>query len=388
MKTVCKTNECVGCMACIASCKKNAITLQDNMVSLNALIDIEKCVSCGVCEKVCQINNPIEKRPPLHWYEGWASNEEIRMTSTSGGYATAIMSSFVDAGGVVCSCGYENGQFIFQLATDKEQVRKFAGSKYVKSTPKDAYGLVKNSLKQGKKVLFVGLPCQVAGIYNSLSKELQANLYTIDIICHGTPSVSLFRKFLLDEGIELENIQELKFRCKPGFTDTNEYNTLVPSGSIDAYTYTFLKQVNYTQNCYSCAYSTTDRISDLTLGDSWGSLNVEEKCRGISLALCQTSKGIELLQQASIVLNEADIEKAINANSQLRHAAIIPKIRNEFFERILKGENYNSVARKCFPKVFLKQRIKELLAKLKLISQKESQYRIKYVRKWGVSSKL
>lgn len=39
MKTVCTTNQCAGCMACVDICPKSAITVQDNLDSYNALID-------------------------------------------------------------------------------------------------------------------------------------------------------------------------------------------------------------------------------------------------------------------------------------------------------------------------------------------------------------
>lgn len=52
--------------------------------------------------------------------------------------------------------------------------------------------------------------------------------------------------------------------------------------------------------------------------------------QGISLALCQTKKGEDLLNIANLELFEVDIEKAILANKQLRHPSIAPKQRKNF----------------------------------------------------------
>ena len=51
MKTVCENDKCTGCMACIDKCPKNAIIIKDTMVAYNAVINENKCISCGLCEK-------------------------------------------------------------------------------------------------------------------------------------------------------------------------------------------------------------------------------------------------------------------------------------------------------------------------------------------------
>ena len=77
--------------------------------------------------------------------------------------------------------------------------QKFVGSKYVKSNPIGIYSKIEEHLKAKEKVLFIGLPCQVAGLKNyikRLDKSFQDNLYTVDLICHGTPSPRLLEQFL------------------------------------------------------------------------------------------------------------------------------------------------------------------------------------------------
>ena len=69
MRTVCRENSCTGCMACIGKCTKNAITIKDSMVAYNAVIDEDKCINCGMCEKVCPNNQVVEKRKPIDWKE-------------------------------------------------------------------------------------------------------------------------------------------------------------------------------------------------------------------------------------------------------------------------------------------------------------------------------
>lgn len=203
MKTVCKLNQCAGCMACIEICPNNAINIYISLKTYNAVIDENRCVNCNSCYKVCQECNLPKLNPPLLWREGWAKDSDIRLSSSSGGIATAIEQNFVKQGGVVCSCVFENGSFIFSDEDTEENIKKFTGSKYVKSNPIGIYKKMLQLLKNGRKVLFVGLPCQIAAAQNFIGDR--ENFYTIDLICHGTPSPKILEAFLNDKELDLKN---------------------------------------------------------------------------------------------------------------------------------------------------------------------------------------
>lgn len=373
MRTVCRDNSCTGCMACIGKCKKNAITIKDSIVAYNAVIDEDKCVNCGMCEKVCPNNQAVEKRKPIDWKEGWAS-ENIRECSSSGGAASAMMKYFVENGGYVAACLFKQGEFVFEITNHVEELINFAGSKYVKSNPIGIYAKVIEKLKSGNKVLFIGLPCQVAAVKNSIAmlpSEIKENLYTVDLICHGSPSPRILSMALEEKGIDIKKLTKIRFRNKTNFGLSSQdggqgYKTLTPAGVQDMYTYAFLTSLDYTENCYSCQYATIERVADVTIGDSWGSdLPQQEQGKGVSLLLCQTDKGVNLVKNSGILLKKVDIDKAIEANHQLRHPSVAPNIREVFFAGLDKGF-YKSVSR-CAPKVYYKQKTKEILIRLKVI---------------------
>ena len=131
MKTVCPGNQCAGCMACIDVCPKNAIAIKDGLSAYNAVIDEDKCIDCNLCHKVCQVNHPQPASAPLQWAQGWAINEELRGTCSSGGLATAVLAGFVENGGVICACEFRDGRFTFGFARSAEELARFSGSKYV-----------------------------------------------------------------------------------------------------------------------------------------------------------------------------------------------------------------------------------------------------------------
>lgn len=367
MNTVCKKDLCNGCMACINVCNKGAISIKDTLDSYNAVIDENNCVHCNRCTQICPRNTASEFRKPQMWIQGWAKEKNIREKSSSGGYATAIMSAFAEReNGYVVSCVFSNGEFVFKVAESAKECSQFTGSKYIKSNPANAYKHVKELLKRNKKVLFLGLPCQVAGIKNYIGKNLEDNLYTIDLICHGTPSPKLLERYLKESyKKDLNNFKSITFRKKSNFDLCEQGIRLTPSSIQDRYTIAFLDSLDYTENCYSCEYARTERIADVSLGDSWATrLPDEEIQMGVSLALCQTNKGKYLLDIANIEQFPVDIEASISANKQLQRPSVAPRQRVSFFYRVKTSLKFSDAVLLAYPKKCLKQDIKLVLYRL------------------------
>lgn len=371
MKTVCELNKCTGCMGCADVCAKAAITVHIDIETCNAEIDDTKCIDCGACSRVCQVNNPVVLKKPVSWYQGWSRDETTRENCASGGFATEISRAFISQGGIVFTCVFENGNFIYSAIETLEDLTKMAGSKYIKSNPAGMYKAVRKRLLAGEKVLLIGLPCHIAGAQNFLTDKLKENLYTVDLICHGSPAPQLLKLFLKEHKIELNSISAIRFRQKDHFQveskEANDYNTVGTKGVLDSYMIGFLCGLFYTENCYECKYAQLNRVSDITIGDSWGSeLPIEEQKRGISLALCQTKKGEHILKMSNIELQAVDLNLAQQHNHQLVTPTIIPKQRNIFFEGICANKSFDSMIWKtCFVKS-VKQEIKKGLIRLKI----------------------
>ena len=367
-KYVCEPNQCAACGACIDICKKEAITLIDELKYINAVIDAEKCVNCNACHTVCPNNQPVTFRKQIAWYQGWSLDANQRRESSSGGFAIELGKQFIRFGGVVCSCLFEKGEFVFRLAKKEEEINLFRGSKYVKSNPKGIYKEIKMQLKNGNKVLFIGLPCQVAAVINYVGTKLREKLFTVDLICHGTPSSMLLSLYLKQHGILEKDIKHIAFR-----SENNTFNLQVNNQNFedpriqDRYTMAFLSSLTYTENCYSCKYAQKKRISDITIGDAWGSdLADEEIKNGISLILCQTEKGIQLVNNLPFHVESVDLDKAVSHNHQLCYPSQAPEMRDFFFDEIKKEKEFDLLVAKIYPKVCIKQDIKKIMKKFKL----------------------
>ena len=365
MTTVCKENKCNGCMACIDKCPKNCISIHDNIYAYNAVKNMDVCINCGQCEKVCPNNAKPKLFKSIDWKQGWAERS-IRKSASSGGAASAIMKAFIESGGYVASCLFRQGQFVFDIANDPKIVEKFAGSKYVKSNPGGIYKKIQERLKTDK-VLFVGLPCQVAGLKNFISNQAtKEHLYTIDLICHGTPSPKILEQFLREYGYKLSELKNINFRNKSNFGITSKNISRLEKGR-DPYLISFLNSVDYTENCYSCQFATRDRVSDMTLGDSWGTELKNEEGKGISLLLVQSDRGKELLAMSSLELKEVEYEKAVRSNHQLNHASVLKPEREVFLKMITTGSTVKQATNKTLPKEVLKQKVKYMLTRIGLL---------------------
>lgn len=358
MKTVCEVNQCNGCMVCLEKCHRNAITIRDDLKAFNAVIDEKRCVNCGVCTKVCPRLNDNEGVRPQWWYQGWADSE-VRSSSSSGGVASAIIRAFIKQGGYVASCLFNDGKFEFQVTNEINVARRFAGSKYVKSNPVGIYGKIQRLLSNNEKVLFIGLPCQVAAVKRYVKES--SNLFTADLICHGTPSPLLLKKCLREYGYDIDELADIEFRIKNLYEINRNGKPITPFHTMDNYLIAFLHSYDYTENCYSCDFAKLNRVSDITLGDSWGTELKGEVKNGVSLILCQSKKGKELIEGAKLKLLAVDIENAISHNEQLNRPSYRSASRDKFFSNLEKYNNFGIALIKTAPVTVVKEKAKSIV---------------------------
>ena len=209
--------DCCGCSACAQRCPKQCISMtEDEEGFLYPQVDTSKCVDCHLCEKVCPVINQDEARTPLKVYAAKNSDDEIRLKSSSGGIFTLLAEQTIKDGGVVFGARYDKGWNVVHGYTETiEGLAAFRGSKYVQSNIKRSFFEVKRFLESGRKVLFSGTPCHVAGLKLFLRKEYD-NLLTLEIACHGVPSPKVWHNYLteLTDLNKISIIKSINFRDK------------------------------------------------------------------------------------------------------------------------------------------------------------------------------
>lgn len=332
MDVICNEKHCTGCAACMNRCPKQCIEMRsDNKLGhLHPVIDHERCIDCGACQNVCPANNPLELRRPITAYAGWDKAESEYVSSTSGGAASAFARFIIRQGGVVYGCAMLPNIEVKHIRVDKlDDIDKLKGSKYVQSTIGTIYHSVREDLSQGRKVLFIGTPCQVAGVKSYIGAKNADNLYTADLICHGTPSLDFLRKHILKKtkGVVPDQIlfRQGAYLLLLLLLQGRELyrSSLFEQRYQDIYYNAFFDGFTYRDSCNTCRYAQPNRVSDVTIGDFWGlkeNLPLKHP-HGCSVLLPTTEKGKELIEgiRNEFYLFERTVEEAVNGNDQLRH---------------------------------------------------------------------
>lgn len=348
-------SDCCGCTACASICPKDAILMEPDVLGFKyPKVDLNKCIDCGLCEKVCAFNENYDKSLNLDEPDIYAARHkdihEVE-TSRSGAAFIAISDYVLENGGIVYGVGYKDHfVVIHKRAMTKVERNEFKGSKYVQSDLDGIFRQVKNDLKDGKMVLFSGTPCQIAGLNSFVGKNLRENLILLDIVCHGVPSPYIWNDYL--------TYLETKYNSKIVKVNFRDKSRVGWSGHIESflfkngkknefklYTNIFYQHLMLRPSCGKCYYTNFRRPSDLTLADYWGwekisdSFNSDNK--GCSLLLVNTMKGQYLLKAIldSLNLIKSSKEKCVQPNLQ-RPSVLNPNSVNFVIDYQKKGFNY------------------------------------------------
>lgn len=372
-------------------CAKNAIRMEETGACgyIYPTIDQDKCIDCGLCVKTCPVNSPVALNTPLKAFAAISKDKDDLMSSSSGAASSVMANHILSNGGVVYGCVQENYCDIAHRRIDSQaDAYRIKGSKYVQSNIGLIYREVKKDISEGRKVLFTGTPCQIAGLRNYLRKDYD-NLYLIDLVCHGVPSQKLLRedvvRIISKNNIEAPNIK-VTFRKKinnnieyclfPEYNNKTQqaykYTTFLENNYITA----FMSGITFRENCFSCPYAQPDRTSDITIADFWGL----KKCcipqdNGVSLMLATTKKGLSLINEIGSAVNieERPIQEAIMGNGRLKSASKIPEKRSDFINKYaINHEEAYRIHLKKYKKTYLankrKRQIKQLIYKNKTLS--------------------
>lgn len=238
--------DCCGCTACMNICPHEAIFMKpDALGFLYPKVDMDKCVDCHLCEKVCAFNNSYDKSQnikPLCYATRHKNHEEMKY-SRSGAVFIALSDFILRNGGVIYGVAFDKDfNVIHKRATNKIERDEFKGSKYIQSNLGTTFKKVKADLKAGLKVLFSGTPCQTAGLRSFIPKKLQENLYLVDIVCHAVPSPFIWKDYLFYiEHKYGKRIKECFFRDKSkGWNAPHMEKFIFTDGSsVDLFTHRY-----------------------------------------------------------------------------------------------------------------------------------------------------
>lgn len=366
-------SQCCGCEGCYNVCPVNAVEMTpDEKGFLYPECDLDKCVHCNRCVQVCpQLGNVNQLKETPRVYAGFSNDKETVSGSSSGGFFTRIASIYeklhpnADIVAVVWSDDYHMTYHKIGKIGDLE---KFKKSKYIQSRKGDIFKQIKQRLQNGQYVLFVGCPCEVAGLTKFLGKEYD-NLTKIDLVCQGPTSPKVMQEYITDlEKSHKSNVSGVNLRFNGGKTWIPQWIKVhFENGKI-------YKRVFYETNlgiavhfmqreaCYTCQWNGNRRQSDITLGDFHGCNPKADyyNAEGTSIIIANTVKGqalIKELRQDNNTLSEVSYEEVAKHNPRVE-SAWKPLKGSEQFVSAYKS---SGLKRAAFRSLSTKQKIKYLL---------------------------
>ncbi len=295
---------CSGCFACESVCPSKAITVDlDGKGFYKCSVSLQACIDCGKCVKVCpqvefESDNSVE--PDSY---AFVADGDVLSKSSSGGAFIILAKWVIMNGGYVCGAVYdEDMNVVYKVTNQLQTVERMRGSKYAVSEMRGVYTEIQDLLESGKTVMFSGLPCHVAALKKFVGDH--DRLYTIDLLCSGVPSKSVYKQYLkeISGGKEIVN---LSFRSK-----TVPYGTLIVDLKDDAgvsreviyndpYYQGFSRDLFKDAPCADCRFAPVPKPGDMTTGDFWDYdklLRDVDGRKGLSCILVNNDKGRELLE--------------------------------------------------------------------------------------------
>ena len=327
---ICSSYNCTGCATCVQTCTHNAITMQENKEGfLYPVVNDARCVNCKLCIDTCPSNNTVDRNydQESKVYSFISPNKTVRINSSSGGMFYELAQTVLEKEGAVYGA--------------------MIGSKYVESVVGDVYQEVKEDLMNSRMVLFTGLPCQIAGLYAFLKESAKSEyLLTADLLCHGVPSLGLFRSYIRYLQSIYNNICDYTFRDKTKWgwgswgsfsyekNGVRKKKYFLPA--TDYYYGLYYKENCLRESCYRCKYCKIPRVGDITIGDYWGIENYKKESEvrnGVSLVMVNNIHAEQFLFNVGLqtIMEERRLSEALELNRSIVEPAHRPPSRDAFY---------------------------------------------------------
>jgi coenzyme F420 hydrogenase subunit beta len=401
----------MGCGACAWACTNKAITLENiHTKGIRPRVDENKCQQCQDCVSVCpgislkheafQVNTIRELSegwgPIIELYEGYASESNVRYSGSSGGIATALAIYAIEAkkytGVLHIKSNPQNPlENIPTFSTSKQELLSTTGSRYSPAAPCQAFNRIKNA---PGKCLFIGKPCDCVALRKAMLKDtdLKNKVGMIfSIFCAGTPSTS--GTFAVLDHMRVSDktkISQFRYRgngwpgeVKADFPDIIQtkglprdvikYDKSLAMTYDNAWGNILNKHVQL--RCRLCPDSTGE-FADISGGDPW--YKQERQSAGVSLILCRTNAGLELIKAAH--KDNAISIKKVKPHSLPDAQRNVLNRRCEIYGRLITMKLFN-IPIPIYHNIPLKNNWKTLNIKNKLKTVLSTVRRI-FIRRW------
>ena len=360
---------CCGCETCGLVCPKNCISFEkDALGHKYPHVDKSVCINCKKCENVCPIQKEFaESNIGLEAWVAYSTDRKIRARGSSGGIFETVASWIIDDGGIVFASKFdENLKLKCVEAKTIDEIKFLTKSKYLQSDCSSAFPIMKRYVEDGKKMLFVSTPCQIAAFKSYLGNFAnKENVYLMDFFCHGVPSQDFFdRCRIYVEQKKRISIKNYEFRSKINNGKTPHYYTMTYEKNgkekkktqlyfFDPFYFAFQKYISLRDCCYICPYAKGNHAGDLTIGDFHEIeryIHGINRFEGVSTVLINNEKGFSVWKNVKNGLNVHNIDiQMLQRDKQIYSGGSKePQNRKSFLVDLQSGMDFNSIIKKWF----------------------------------------
>jgi len=391
-------DRCTGCLVCVDVCPQQALAKTVNEEGhLTYTLNHDLCIHCLKCEKTCPVvsdmdygdnslSNPV--------FAAWSNDATLRKRSSSGGVATAVARHILEKG-VVIGANMEGVTCKHTVIDNIKDLPKLQGSKYMQSDASGSYRAALKYLREGRKVLYIGLPCQVAAILCMTSGgKFKDSLYTMDMACGGVPSLLLRDKFIKSSGYDVVAIASFRNKDKGwrsvGYRyelkTTNHNGETMPIPARNLLLGGFGMGLTNRHSCYACRFALVNRKSDFTVADFWGDTDFpEQHYDGLSTLSIHTTKGKamveELCKRNEIGIGETTWEKVLNGNYRYAYgkSPIGKSFQRKHLSWLFKHCSYKTLCQLYAGNVKVYNPLFVVKAILRMVNDCNKKYGLKYI---------
>ena len=321
-------------------CPSNALDIKWNEYGFLIPVQQNSCNSNGACLQVCPFNpflekevkteneiaelflkNTKNKHPKVGHYNNVYTgySKKYRLTSSSGGLATYILTQLLQRGIVnhvlsVKDSNHPDFEYEYAIVSHIEDITKASKTKYY---PVTLAGVLKEIDNLGGKVAIVGVGCFIKAIrllqyrQPALKEKI---VFLVGIICGGIKS-RFFTEYLAEKtGVKYTELDKPQFRVKDLNSTASDYSfSCEQKGSHKKFS---IKMRNvgdmwgtglFKANACDFCDDVTTELADVSLGDAWINPFIKDG-KGTNIIITR-SKLADVIIDEGIKAKELEIQK-------------------------------------------------------------------------------
>jgi coenzyme F420-reducing hydrogenase beta subunit len=386
---------CIGCGFCSGVCPESCITMTWSKSSTwLPVIDVSKCNDCGLCLDVCpnSINSlknvgsksiitggsyGLNDKQENIYYISYATTNDTRLPSASGGTATSLLCYLLASGKVnfVVAAKPRMGKigephFETVICRSLDDIKACCSSAY---GPLRYDLIIREIAKQKQPCAMTALPCLQRAIENLPEKYRKYIRFTVGITCSHNVTDQFGDYMAYRHGIHKNEYFTINYRDKEGIPDANHFNTCfkfmdgrkirsprMKNGFTPAW-----RNYWFAQECCLYCPDFYNAYADISIKDAWGPLSYDQL--GISLCIVRNEEIkealLELKSRDHITLEECNSDVIRNSQND---TAVYKQVN--FICRWLQHPSLQETAKILFDQLYEDQSIiKDYLKKLRAI---------------------